>query len=65
MTISHKTITALQEVYFDICDLLDSGQADDIQITEPEEYDTLREFLEAQKANLELIEEEMGAWVEA
>lgn len=65
MTLSYKTITALQEVYFDICDLLDSGQADDIQITEPEGYDTLREFLEAQKANLELIEEEIGAEVDA
>ena len=50
----------LQEIYFDICDLLDSGQIDDIQITEPEEFSTLRELLEEQKAKLEQIEESLG-----
>ena len=50
----------LQEIYFDICDLLDSGQVDDIQITEPDEFSTLREFLEEQKAKLEQIEESLG-----
>lgn len=57
-------IETLQEIYFDICDMLDSGQVDDIQITEPEEFSTLREFLEAQKAKLEYIEEILGGEAE-
>mgnify|MGYP000226309869 CR=1 FL=1 len=54
----------LQEIYFDICDMLDSGQVDDVQITEPEEFSTLREFLEEQKAKLEQIEKMLGGGAE-
>lgn len=55
-----KELTTLQEIYFDLCDLIDSGQIDDIAISEPAEFETLREFLIEQKAKLEpfTIEEE-------
>lgn len=48
--------TLIQEIYFDICDLLNSGQADDIVITGFQEFETLREFLEEQKRKVEEIE---------
>lgn len=47
-----KMLTTLQEIYFDLCDLIDSGQVDDISISEPEEFDTLREFLVEQRNKL-------------
>lgn len=47
-----KMLTALQEIYFDLCDLIDSGQVDDIAISEPEEFETLREFLVEQRNKL-------------
>ena len=58
-------IELLQGVYFDICDLLDSGQVDDIQLEGFEEFSTLREFLEEQKAKLEQVEQIMGGEVDA
>lgn len=45
-------LTTLQEIYFDLCDLIDSGDADDIAISEPAEFDTLREFLVEQRTKL-------------
>lgn len=48
-----KDLTTLQEIYFDLCDLIDSGQIDDIAISEPAEFETLREFLTEQKTKLE------------
>ena len=56
---STKTLTLLQEVYFDLCDLLNSGQADDFSIDGFQEFDTLREFLEEQKTKIERIESMM------
>ena len=50
------TITKLQEVYFDLCDLLNSKQIDYIAISGFQEFDTLREFLEEQKNKLAEIE---------
>ena len=58
MKTSNATLTAVQEVFFDICDLLNSGEIDDIQITCLPEFDTLREFLEEQRRKLAYIEGE-------
>jgi len=52
------TITKLQEVYFDLCDLLNSRQIDNINLIGFHEFDTLREFLEEQKNKLAEIEGE-------
>jgi hypothetical protein len=49
--------TKLQEVLFDICDLINSGEIDDIALTTFQEFETLKEFLEEQKGKLEDIEE--------
>jgi len=52
------TITKVQEVYFDLCDLLDSRQIDNINLIGFHEFDTLREFLQEQKNKLAEIEGE-------
>lgn len=44
-----KEKTTLQEIYFDLCDLIDSGEVDNIVISEPAEFETLREFLVEQR----------------
>lgn len=49
---SDRLLTTLQEIYFDLCDMIDSGQVDDIAIDEPAEFETLREFLIEQRAKL-------------
>jgi len=41
--------TTLQEVYFDLCDLIDSGQAHDIALTDFAEFSTMLEFLIEQR----------------
>ena len=51
------TLTTVQEVFFDLCDLLDSGQIDDIKLEGFAEFETLREFIEEQKLKLQAIEE--------
>jgi hypothetical protein len=56
---STKTLTLLQEVYFDLCALLNSGQMDDFSINGFQEFDTLREFLEEQKTKIKRIESTM------
>lgn len=48
--------TLVQEIYFDICDLINSGQIDDFALKGFQEFETLLEFLEEQKAKLERIE---------
>lgn len=53
------TITKLQEVYFDLCDLINSRQIDNITLSGFQEFDTLREFLEEQKNKLAEIEGEI------
>ena len=52
-------VTRVQEVYFDVCDLINSGEIDDIVLTTFQEFETLKEFLEEQKMKLEEIEEEL------
>lgn len=49
------TLTQLQEVYFDICDLLDNNELDDA-IEGFFEFDTLRQCLEEQRRKLAQIE---------
>jgi len=51
-----SVLTKVQEVYFDICDLIKSGEVDDIVLTSFQEFETLKEFLEEQKTKLEEIE---------
>lgn len=41
--------TTLQEIYFDLCDLIESGQAHDIALTEFSEFSTMLEFLTEQR----------------
>ena len=55
-----KTKTLVQEVYFDMCDLLNSGQIDDFTISGFQEFNTLREFILEQKQKLEQIETSLG-----
>lgn len=49
-------LTTLQEIYFDVCDLIDSGQIDDFALRGFQEFKTLREFMEEQKGKLEAVE---------
>jgi hypothetical protein len=55
-----KLLTQVQEVYFDLCDLLNSGEIDDILLTTFQEFETLKEFLEEQKTKLAEIEKEVS-----
>ncbi len=50
MTLSYKTITALQEVYFDICDLLQGNSYQSIG------YENRKDFLLCQQDKLLRIE---------
>ena len=51
-----STLTKVQEVFFDLCDLIDSGEIDDIKIDCLPEFETLREFLVEQKNKMGQIE---------
>lgn len=50
-----NTLTLVQEVYFDLCDILDNNELD-IEMEGLEEFDTIREFLSEQKRKLAQIE---------
>ena len=52
-------LTTIQEVYFDLTDLIESGQIDDIKIEGFTEFETLREFLEEQRAKMSWLEDEL------
>ena len=54
-----NVVTKIQEVLFDICDLINSGEIDDIALTTFQEFETLKEFLEEQKEKLGSIESEI------
>jgi hypothetical protein len=60
-TIDQTMITKVQEVYFDLCDLINSGEIDDFNLVTMNEFNTLREFLEEQKEKLSEIEERISA----
>jgi hypothetical protein len=51
-----KTLTKIQEVYFDLCDILDNNDYSKVKIKGLEEFDNLREFLIEQKNKLAEIE---------
>lgn len=53
---SNRTLTLVQEVLFDLSDLIKSGEMDDIALKGFQEFETLKEFLEEQKAKLQEIE---------
>ena len=50
-----QLITLVQEVYFDLCDVLDHNEMDD-RIDGFQEFDSLRDFMYEQKAKLSRIE---------
>ena len=54
-------LTTIQEIYFDLCDLLENnGDAlANIPIEGFSEFETLGEFLEEQKAKVGWLEDEM------
>ncbi len=49
-------LTKVQEVYFDLCDILTNNDLDNVEIEGFIEFDTVREFLEEQKTKLAEIE---------
>jgi hypothetical protein len=52
---STKLLTLVQEVYFDLCDILDNNELED-GIEGFMEFDNLREFIEEQKQKMSRIE---------
>lgn len=52
----NNTLTTIQEVYFDLCDILDNNDYSDVKIEGLYEFDDLREFLIEQKNKLAEIE---------
>lgn len=52
---STKLLTLVQEVYFDLCDILDNNELDD-KIEGLYEFDTVRDFITEQKQKLARIE---------
>lgn len=52
----NKTLTQVQEVYFDLCDILESNDFSEVKLEACFAFEDLQEFLEAQKAKLAEIE---------
>lgn len=52
---STNTLTLVQEVYFDLCDILDNNELDD-RIKGFSEFDSIRDFMIEQKQKLARIE---------
>jgi hypothetical protein len=50
-----KLLTLVQEVYFDLCDILDNNELDD-KIKGLYEFDTVRDFMSEQREKLARIE---------
>ena len=55
MGIHDTLLTKVQEVYFDICDLLDNNELDD-RIDGFQEFDSFRDFAFEQKGKMAQIE---------
>ena len=53
-----RQLTKLQEVYFDLCDLINSYQCKSIRIKGFQEFKTIQEFLIEQRDKLAEIEQE-------
>lgn len=54
-----NTLRTIQEVFFDISDLINSGQINDTQIKGFSEFETLREFMLEQHRKLQIIEKDL------
>lgn len=52
---STNTLTLVQEVYFDLCDLLENNKLNG-KVKGLYEFDTMKEFIEEQKEKLSRIE---------
>jgi hypothetical protein len=52
-------ISKLQEIYFDICDLLNVAEVNHIKLKTFQEFKTMQEFLQEQKRKLEELETEI------
>lgn len=50
-----KLLTLVQEIYFDLCDVLDNNELND-RIEGLQEFDTLRDFITEQKQKIARIE---------
>ena len=55
---STNTLTLVQEVYFDLCDLLDNNELDD-KVNGFYEFDSIRDFITEQKQKMALIERDL------
>ena len=55
---SKNTLTLVQEVYFDLCDLLDNNELDD-RVNGFYEFDSIRDFIMEQKQKMALIERDL------
>jgi hypothetical protein len=55
---SRNTLTLVQEVYFDLCDLLDHNKLAR-KIKGFYEFDDLRDFVEEQRRKMALIEKDL------
>lgn len=53
---ANNTLTTVQEIYFDICDILDNNDYSKVKVKGLEEFDDLREFLTEQKNKLAELE---------
>ena len=54
---TNKERTTLQEIYFDLCDLLEKLDCQKIKLKEFDEFKNLEEFIEEQKRRVSNIEE--------
>lgn len=53
---ANNTLTTVQEVYFDLCDILENNDYSNIKVDGLYEFDDLREFLIEQKNKLAELE---------
>jgi hypothetical protein len=51
-----KTLTKIQEVYFDLCDILDNNDFSEVKLEGCFDFETLEEFLIEQRNKLSEIE---------
>jgi hypothetical protein len=51
-----KTLTTVQEVYFDLCDILDNNDYSSVKVEGLFDFEDLQEFLVEQKRKLAEIE---------
>jgi hypothetical protein len=59
LIMSRNTLTLVQEVYFDLCDLLDYNELSESLEGFTCEFDDMREFITEQRRKLALIERDL------